>query len=45
VCGTCPARLILLDLITIKYLVKRPRYEAPHYAVSSGFLPTWCDAW
>jgi hypothetical protein len=36
---TCPARLILLDLITLKYTMTRTSYEAPHYAVLYNLLP------
>jgi hypothetical protein len=35
----CPIHLILLDFITLKYLVKRTTYEAPHYAVFSSLPP------
>jgi hypothetical protein len=30
-----PAHLNLLDLITLKYLVKKINYEAPHYVIFS----------
>jgi hypothetical protein len=33
--ATCPAHLILLDLITLINQVKRTNYEAPHYPVSN----------
>jgi len=36
--ATCPAYLIILDLIT-QYLMKRTSYEAPHYAVFFNLLP------
>jgi len=32
---TCPANLIPFDFITLKYLVERTSYEAPHYVFSS----------
>jgi len=35
---TFPAHFIL-DLIALKYFVKRARYEAPHYAVFLGLQP------
>jgi hypothetical protein len=37
--ATCPAPLILLNLITRIILVKRTSYQAPHYAVFSSLPP------
>jgi hypothetical protein len=32
-CATCPAHLILFDLMTQKCLVKSINYKTPHYAI------------
>jgi len=34
--ATCPAYLTLLDVITLKYLVKSTNYEASHYVYLNG---------
>jgi hypothetical protein len=35
--ATCPARINVLDLITLT--MKRTSYEAPHYSAFSSLLP------
>jgi hypothetical protein len=31
--ATCPAHLVLLDLVSLKALVNSTNYEAPHYVI------------
>jgi hypothetical protein len=43
--ATCPAHLILLDLITLTILVKNTGHEVHHYAIFSTVRlpPIWMD--